>query len=109
VEHGVLDDLLEKLLKSRKTETDEWKAHAKVLFDLLDRHMAEENERLCAALEEHFGDEERETMGRRFTAAKARLNMKLKAPRRETRWHRSWSLSSTISKLRSPRPPICAR
>jgi len=23
----VLDDLLEKLLKSRKTETDEWKAH----------------------------------------------------------------------------------
>ena len=79
VEHGVLDDLLEKLLKSRKTETDEWKAHAKVLFDLLDRHMAEENERLCAALEEHFGDEERETMGRRFTAAKARLNMKLKA------------------------------
>ena len=79
VEHGMLDDLLEKLCKSRKTETDEWKAHAKVLFDLLDRHMAEENERLCAALEEHFGDEERETMGRRFTAAKARLNMKLKA------------------------------
>ena len=79
VEHGVLDDLLEKLLKSRKTETDEWKAHAKVLLDLLERHMAEDNEKMCAVLEEHFSDEERESMGRRFTAAKSRYNMKLKA------------------------------
>lgn len=79
VEHGVQDDLLEKLLKSRKTETDEWKAHAKVLLQLLERHMNEENERLCAVLEEHYGDDEREAMGRRFTAAKARLTMKLKA------------------------------
>ena len=79
VEHGVLDDLLEKLLKSRKTETDEWKAHAKVLLEILERHMQEENERTCAVLEEHFTDEEREALGRRFTAAKARLNMKLKA------------------------------
>jgi len=79
VEHGVLDDLLEKLLKSRKTETDEWKAHAKVLLDLLERHMAEDNEKMCAVLEEHFSDDERESMGRRFTAAKSRYNMKLKA------------------------------
>jgi hypothetical protein len=79
VEHGVLEDLLEKLLKSRKTETDEWKAHAKVLLQLLERHMNEENERLCAVLEEHYGDDEREAMGRRFTAAKSRLTMKLKA------------------------------
>jgi hypothetical protein len=79
VEHGVLDDLLEKLLKSRKTETDEWKAHAKVLLDFLEHHMQEENERTCSLLEEHFNDDEREAMGRRFTAAKARLNMKLKA------------------------------
>ena len=78
VEHGVLDDLLEKLLKSRKTETDEWKAHAKVLLDLLERHMAEDNEKMCSVLEEHFSDEERESMGRRFTAAKSRYNMKLK-------------------------------
>jgi hemerythrin superfamily protein len=76
VEHGVLDDLLEKLLKSRKTETDEWKAHAKVLLEFLERHM---DDRMCSALEEHFSDEERESMGRRFTAAKSRYNMKLKA------------------------------
>lgn len=79
VEHGVLDDLLEKLLKSRKTETDEWKAHAKVLLELLEHHMEEENERMLPALEEHFDDDEREALGRRFTAAKSRLTMKLKA------------------------------
>ena len=79
VEHGVLDDLLEKLLKSRKTETDEWKAHAKVLLDFLEHHVQEENERMLPALEEHFNDDEREALGRRFTAAKSRLNMKLRA------------------------------
>jgi len=78
VEHGVIDDLLEKIFKSRKTETDEWKAHAKVLLGLLERHVDHEA-RIHAALEEHYGDEERETLGRRFTAAKARLSMKLKA------------------------------
>ena len=79
VEHGVIDDLLEKLLKSRKTETDEWKAHAKVLLEFLEHHMEDENERMLPALEEHFNDDEREALGRRFTAAKSRLNMKLRA------------------------------
>ncbi|HTQ01800.1 MAG TPA: hemerythrin domain-containing protein [Casimicrobiaceae bacterium] len=79
VEHGVLDDLLEKLLKSRKTETDEWKAHAKVLLEFLEHHMEDENERMLPALEEHFNDDEREALGRRFTAAKSRLTMKLRA------------------------------
>lgn len=78
VEHGVVDDLLEKLLKSRKTETDEWKAHAKVLLDFLEHHLDRE-ERTYAALEEHYDDVSREAIGRRFTAAKARLTMKLKA------------------------------
>ena len=79
VEHGVIDDLLEKLLKSRKTETDEWKAHAKVLLEFLEHHMEDENERMLPALEEHFNDDEREALGRRFTAAKSRLTMKLRA------------------------------
>ena len=52
---------------------------AEILLEILERHMQEENERTCAVLEEHFTDEEREALGRRFTAAKARLNMKLKA------------------------------
>jgi hypothetical protein len=32
---------------------------------------------MCSVLEEHFSDDDREAMGRRFTTAKARLNMKL--------------------------------
>ncbi len=79
VEHGVMDDLLDKLLKSRKTETDEWKAHAKVLLDLIEHHVGGDHERLLSALEDHFDDDGREALGRRFTAAKARLSMKLKA------------------------------
>jgi hemerythrin superfamily protein len=79
VEHGMLDDLLEKLCKSRKTETDEWKAHAKVLLEFLEHHIEEEHERMFPALEEHFNDDERESLGRRFSAAKSRLTMKLKA------------------------------
>ncbi len=79
VEHGVVDDLLEKLLKSRKTETDEWKAHAKILLDLIERHVGEHAERVCGVLEERFDDEGREAMGRRFTGTKSRLTMKLKA------------------------------
>ena len=42
VEHGVLDDLLERLSRSRKTESDEWKAHAKVLMQILERHIEDE-------------------------------------------------------------------
>ncbi|MCC7041555.1 MAG: hemerythrin domain-containing protein [Burkholderiales bacterium] len=79
VKHGVVDDLLEKLVKSRKTETDEWKAHAKVLFDILERHIEEERTHLLPAIEEIFDDDERNAMGRRFNATKARLSMKLKA------------------------------
>lgn len=79
VKHGMIDDLLERLLKSRKTETDEWKAHAKVLLDFLERHVEEEQSHVLPALEEHYSDDDRESMGRRFNAAKSRLSMKLKA------------------------------
>lgn len=80
VEHGVLDDLLEKLGRSRKTETDEWKAHAKVLLEFLQRHVEEEQGGMFELLGEHYTDELRESMGRRFLASKARyLALKMKA------------------------------
>ena len=79
VEHGVCDDLLEKLSRSRKTESDEWRAHAKVLLEFLERHIEEEQATMFDALAEHFNDDERELMGRRFTAAKARMARKAKA------------------------------
>jgi hypothetical protein len=79
VEHGVVDDLMEKLLKSRKTETDEWKAHAKVLFDLVEQHVGAQSEQMFALLSRHFDDDGRDSLGRRFVAAKSRLSMRLRA------------------------------
>jgi len=72
VEHGLVDDLLEKMSKSRKTETDEWKAHAQVLLHMLEQHIEAEHAELFDALGEHFDDAQREAMGRRFLAAKQR-------------------------------------
>ncbi len=79
VEHAVLDDLLERLSRSRKSESDEWKAHARVLLEFLERHIEEEQTRMFDALVEHFNDDQREAMGRRFGAAKARLAMRARA------------------------------
>jgi len=79
VEHGVLDELAEKMSRSRKTESDEWRAHAKVLLKLLEHHVEEEHTQMFDALAEQFSDDEREALGRRFLAAKARLIMKARA------------------------------
>ena len=79
VEHEMLDDLLERMAKSRKTESDEWKAHAKVLLEFLEHHIEDEHANMFELLVEQYSDTERETMGRRFLAAKARMNMKAKA------------------------------
>ena len=71
--------MLEKLSRSRKTESDEWKAHAKVLMQFLERHVDKEQTTMFEELAEHFSDAEREVMGRRFAASKARMAMKAKA------------------------------
>lgn len=73
VEHGLIDDLLEKMAKSRKTESDEWKAHAQVLLEMLVHHFEEEHTQMFEELGEHFDDSQREAMGRRFVAAKSRM------------------------------------
>ena len=75
----MFDDLLEKLSRSRKTESDEWKAHAKVLMQILERHIDKAQTTMFEELAEHFSDDEREVIGRRFTASKARMAMKAKA------------------------------
>ncbi|MCC7326143.1 MAG: hemerythrin domain-containing protein [Burkholderiales bacterium] len=79
VEHSMLDDLMERMARSRKSESDEWKAHAGVLLDFLERHVEAEQTGLFDALAEHFTDDERAAIGRRFVMAKARMSMKAKA------------------------------
>lgn len=79
VEHLVLDDLMERMARSRKSESDEWKAHARVLLTSLERHVEAEQAELFEALGERFTDEERAAMGRRYLLAKSRMAMKAKA------------------------------
>ena len=73
VEHSLVDVLMERLSKTRLAATDAWKAHAKVLHELLDHHIKEEEREIFAELGEHFSDEQREAMGADFTSRKLKL------------------------------------
>lgn len=73
VEHAIVDDLLLKLLRSRKPDSEDWKAMAIVLAEVLERHIAEEQEALFAALAVRFDAAERAAMAERFERARQRL------------------------------------
>jgi len=79
VAHGAVDDLIERMTRSRKTESDEWKAHSQVLLELITQHVEKERSRLIELMFERFNDDERAAMGRRFLAAKSQLARKAKA------------------------------
>jgi hemerythrin superfamily protein len=73
VEHSLVDVLLERLAKTQLAGTDAWKAHAKVLKELLEHHIDEEEAELFVEVGEHFTDEQRERMAANFTARKEAL------------------------------------
>ena len=73
VEHNLADIVLERLAKTADAGSDMWKAHAKVLHEALEHHIAEEESKMFEELGEHFSDEEREAMGANFIRGKARL------------------------------------
>lgn len=73
VEHSLVDLLIERLSKTELAATDAWKAHAKVLKELLDHHMMEEERGIFEELGEHFTDEQRDAMGADFVARKRKL------------------------------------
>ncbi len=73
VEHSLVDVLMERLSKTRLAATDAWKAHAKVLQEMLDHHIKEEERAVFARLGEQFTDEQREAMKADFAARKRKL------------------------------------
>jgi hemerythrin superfamily protein len=73
VEHSLVDVLMERLSKTNLAATDAWKAHAKVLHELLDHHIKEEEREIFEELGEHFSDEQRDVMGADFDARKVKL------------------------------------
>lgn len=73
VEHSLVDVLMERLSKTDLAGTDAWKAHAKVLKEMLDHHIDEEEDQVFGELGEHFSDDQRERLAGDFAARKQAL------------------------------------
>jgi hypothetical protein len=71
--HGAVDALVGQMTRSRKTESEEWRERAHALLALVTQHVEKEQTRLFELMSEHYNDDERKTIGRRFVAAKSRL------------------------------------
>ena len=73
VEHSLVDVLMERLAQTHLAANDAWKAHARVLKEMLDHHIKEEERGIFSDLGEHFTDQRREAMGADFVARKTKL------------------------------------
>lgn len=72
VEHSLVDELLKRLDKG-VGDTDAWKAEAKVLYELLQHHIDEEQRDVFSNLGEHFDADQLAVIGEKFLATKRRL------------------------------------
>ena len=72
VEHGTVDDLLVRI-SSLQVGTELWQAHAKVIKELLEHHIAEEQNQTFAQLGDLFSRDELVAMGQAFLRNKARV------------------------------------
>jgi len=72
IEHGLADATLKKL-DNLTANTPEFKAAAKVLKELIDHHVQEEERNIWARVKENFTDDQREQMNRDFLAAKKKV------------------------------------
>ena len=72
VEHGAVDDLLARISRL-DVGTDLWLAHAKVIRELLEHHISEEQNEVFAELGDLFSREELVAMGEQFLRRKARV------------------------------------
>jgi hemerythrin superfamily protein len=74
VEHTLVDALMAHIAATRPAgASDIWRARAKVLRELLDHHIDEEEKDVFEELGEHFSDEQREQMAAEFGERKAAL------------------------------------
>jgi len=74
VEHTLVDSLIAHISATRPAgASDLWKARAKVLREMLEHHIDEEQKGVFEELGEHFSDEQREQMAHDFETRKAAL------------------------------------
>ena len=74
LEHSLANETLKKLDKLT-ANTPEFKAAAKVLKELVNHHVQEEERNIWSQVKENFSDEQRERMNRDFLAAKKRVKV----------------------------------
>jgi hemerythrin superfamily protein len=74
LEHSLASETLKKL-DNLTANTPEFKATAKVLKELVDHHIQEEERNIWSQVKENFSGEQRERMNRDFLAAKKRVKV----------------------------------
>ncbi|HEY3779025.1 MAG TPA: hemerythrin domain-containing protein [Rhizomicrobium sp.] len=75
LEHALGDKILAKLGKITDARSPEFGAAAKVLKDLVQHHVEEEERNIWSDVRDNFSDEERIEMTRRFEAAKKTVRL----------------------------------
>lgn len=72
-EHGLADSLLAKLKKGDDPMSPEWSAQAKVLMEILEHHIKEEEDEVFTQVKEDFDTAARREMGDAFEAKKEQV------------------------------------
>ncbi len=75
MEHALGDKTLAQLGKVSDALSPEFSAGAKVLKELVEHHVAEEEKNIWSDVKDNFSDEQRVEMNRKFLAAKKRVRI----------------------------------
>lgn len=77
VEHHLMDYVIAAMAKSRATTSPQWTAHAKVVKDLLEHHLDEEEDEMFKMLRKRFTLEQRHAMHEKFEARRRLVHPKV--------------------------------
>ena len=75
MEHALGDKMLAQLGKMKDPMSPEFSAGAKVLKELVEHHVEEEEKYIWSDIEDNFSDEDRIAMNKKFLAAKKRVKI----------------------------------
>jgi hemerythrin-like domain-containing protein len=76
LEHELADKALQRLASIANATSPEHKAAAKVLKELVEHHIREEERNVWGDARKHFSDEQRARMNAKYLAAKSRVNVR---------------------------------
>ena len=70
IEHSLVDVMLKRLARARNKATLDWTAGIKVVKELLEHHIREEQHQVFDTIKKHFSLDERKAMDKAFEAHK---------------------------------------